>query len=109
MNIEKSKINIQELIPPSELWSPEFRDFHAKMVSDASRQPAFEVPAREAPKSEWDDFDALNHASMAELLASALKLYPVDVQDTMIAGVRVGIVTPRDMVAPENRKRVLIN
>lgn len=104
-------LHIHELtIPPSELWSSEFTEFYAKWVVQVSAPCAFpQSPPRSAPKAEWDKFDELNCAYHAECLARVLERYPVDVVDTQLAGVRVGIVSPKEGIAPKNRSRVLIN
>jgi len=106
-------LHIHELtIPPSSYWSPEFTKAYAKMVAEmrAAVEPQLDPhPARTAPKAEWDKFYTDQERGLSEPLQWDLKHYPVDVVDTKIAGVHVGIITPKDGVAPENRRRVLID
>ena len=53
------------------------------------------VPARDAPKAEWDKLDSdLDRLVLTERLAWDRKHYPVRVEDTQIGGVHVGIISP---------------
>lgn len=95
---------------PSQFWSPQFKKAYAERVSAAAVSGAApKPPALDAPKSAWDEFDAGFDRGLAGMLASHRQHYAVDVVDTRIAGVRVGIVTPKSGVAPANAHRVLIN
>jgi monoterpene epsilon-lactone hydrolase len=94
-------------IPPSELWSPEFKKAYVRTIAMEAQFP--HIPARNAPKAEWDEFDANYDRFLAGPLAWDLEHYPVDVQDTKIAGVRVGIISPKAGIAAQNMRRVLIN
>lgn len=96
------------VIPPSNLCSPELKEFYARRIANANR-PVLTLPARTATKAEWDEFDAWQDSEQRVSLRCALERYPVEVVDTSIAGVRVGIVSPRDGVARVNQDRVLIN
>lgn len=96
-------------IPPSDLWSAEFGKFYAKAALEKFRKPFYSVPAKDAPPAEWDAFFAWNEQEIAEPLAWNLAHYPVDIQETRLAGVPVAVVTPKGGVAPRNAKRVLIN
>jgi acetyl esterase/lipase len=99
-------------IPPSDFWSSAFRDEYAKGVIEERKTktpPADPHPPRDAPRAAWDKFDAWINGQLAAPLARALERYPVDVVDTSIAGVHVGIITPKGGVSPENQGRVLIN
>lgn len=113
--VSDGTLHLQELtIPPSEFWSSEFKALYASMVSrsrEAASRPAKPDPhpARNAPKAEWDTFDASLNNFLAERLNIARKQYPVDLTDTKLAGVHVGTITPKDGVAPSNKDRVLIN
>ena len=49
-----------------------------------------------------------NASFYAPRLAKAEKLYPVDIEDTKIAGVHVEIITPKGGIADSNKERVLI-
>jgi epsilon-lactone hydrolase len=97
------------VLPPSNLWSPEYRDFYVQRTAFLTNQASFSVPARTASKAEWDAFDAQQERALQESLSCALARYPVDVLDTRIAGVRVGIVSPRSGCKSENQHRVLIH
>lgn len=97
-------------IPPSGLVSPKFKEWYAKWVTNAFEHPTFPIPAtRDAPQKEWDALYEWNEREVVEPLAWVMANYPVDVEDTKLAGVRVGVITPKGGVAPGNAKRVLIN
>jgi acetyl esterase/lipase len=104
-------------VPPSELWSPEFKALYTLSVTtlqerikaSAPGASAKPHPSREAPKAEWDKFYASLDRALAPSIERAKTLYPVKVEDTEIAGVHVGIIIPMDGVPPENKNRVLIN
>jgi epsilon-lactone hydrolase len=96
-------------ISPSEHWSAEFKSFYAKMVAGTTPRTEFKPPLQNAPAAEWEQFDSANDSLMAESLDTARRLYPVNVEDTKLGGVRVGIITPEGGVATANRRRVLIN
>ena len=49
-----------------------------------------------------------NASFYAPRLAKAERLYPVDIEDTKIAGVHVEIITPKGGIADSNKERVLI-
>jgi epsilon-lactone hydrolase len=91
--------------PPSDYSSAEFRRYYAGPLT-AGR---LNIPAVDAPKSEWDKYDARAAAFLAPYLEQALREYRVDVDTTTIAGVHVAVVSPREGIAPTNRRRVLIN
>ncbi len=96
---------------PSDLWSPEFNAYYAALTqTENSMREEWPAPERTASKTEWDEFDAWMESRLtAGLLSAVLKTYPVDVLDTNLAGVHVGIVTPKEGVSAENQRRVLIN
>jgi acetyl esterase/lipase len=96
-------------IPTSNLWSPEFKNAYAKIVAMSGTHPFMQTPGRNAPKAEWDKLDADLDRMVAEPLAWDLEHYPVNVEETKIAGVHVGIISPKGGIAPENQSRVLIN
>lgn len=105
-------VHVENLtLPPSDLWSPEFRAFYAaSMPAENTLRTEWPAPLRTAPKAEWDRFDDWLEANHTRpLLAAVLRRYPVDVTETSIAGVPVGIVLPRSGVSPSNKDRVLIN
>jgi epsilon-lactone hydrolase len=96
-------------IVPSEYWSEEFKSFYAAQLAHRAVQSELCVPARNASSSEWKRFIEANDALLDQPLELAHELYPVDMDDVKLAGVRVGIVTPKGGIAPENMHRVLIN
>jgi len=103
-------LHVRELtIPPSDIWSSEFKEFYAKMVAGTAAQLNFKFPTRDASKIEWVKFDAQINGRYANTLAAALKRYPVRVEDTTLAGVHVGIIEPKDGIAPDNLRRVLVD
>jgi acetyl esterase/lipase len=94
------------------VWSADFKRFYIKRGTLTSVPPVESVPhpARDAPKSEWDRFDAWsNDYDHGAELAWALDHYPVHVTETQIAGVSAAVITPRAGVSVENKHRVLIN
>jgi acetyl esterase/lipase len=106
----EGSIRIRELtLPPSELWSGAFRDFFTALVANMAADTGLRVPARTASKAQWDEFDEWIDTYYRERLARALERYPVEAQETRIAGVRAAIVTPKDGIRPQNARRVLIN
>lgn len=96
-------------VPMSEYVSNEFRDAYLdqqELITTSG--PA--TPELDAPKSAWDKYDAeVDRVIVEPTLNWALANYPVDVVDTNMAGVHVGIVTPRGGVPAKNKGRVLIN
>lgn len=96
-------------IPPSDLWSSEFKAAYAQFATGKLFNQNFPIPAKDAPQAEWDKFTVWNDGELAAPLAYVREHYPVDEQDTKLAGVRVGIVTPKGGVPARNKKRVLIN
>lgn len=97
------------VIPPSGLWSPEFKHFYAQFATGKILDQNFPIPARDAPQAEWDQLRVWNDGELAGPLAWVREHYPTDVQETKIAGVPVAIVAPKNGVAAENKKRVLIH
>src|SRR4029078_232224 len=97
-------------LPSSDLRSPEFNRHRAEYVVQSLATLVGRLPQRTATKAEWDRFDSwrAEHYT-AHPFAKALKFYPVDVAETRIAGVRVGVVTPRAGVTKANEGRVLIH
>lgn len=104
-------VHVPELtIPPSDLWSEEFRLYHLSQLTRNAGEPSFPVPARTAVRSAWEDFDAWKYArNHAGPLASLRERHAVEVDETTIDGVRVATVTPRRGIARDNSSRVLIN
>jgi acetyl esterase/lipase len=103
-------IEIRELtLPPSGFWSPEYARFNAGLGAAARAISDLPIPARDAPKAEWDEFDARVDKRYAEPLSKLLRRYPVNVEDTRLAGVHVGIITPRGGIPAGCDRRVLMN
>jgi monoterpene epsilon-lactone hydrolase len=91
-------------VPASRFMSPEAR---AKFIEHFAH-----VAAPPAPSSALPDFAAMRAAdehSNAPFVARAKVLYPVNIEERVIGGVRTQVVTPQAGIAPENRDRVLIN
>ncbi len=92
-------------VPASRFMSPEAR---AKFIEHFAHPAA--PPA--APPSALPDYAAMraeDERRNAPFVARARVLYPVNIEERVIAGVRTQVVTPRTGIAPENRDRVLIN
>lgn len=96
-------------IPPSGLWSPQFRRWYARQAIEWFDHPGWPIPAQDAPPSAWARFRAWDDGQMAAPLAWDLKHYPVDIQDTTFAGVHAAIITPKGGVASRNAHRILID
>jgi len=84
------------IIPPSDFWSSEFKAAYLRFLEMVLAHPDItHVPARDAPKAEWDKLDSdLDRLVLTERLAWDRKHYPVRVEDTQIGGVHVGIISP---------------
>ena len=101
-------LNIKD-VPFSEYASKELKDgFVALQEAIITNGPP--VPALDAPLAEWVKYNAaFDRVAVEPTLTWSLANYPVDVVDTRIGGVRVGIVTPKGGVPNGNKGRVLIN
>ena len=95
-------------LPPSSYWSPQFRAVYVRNAALIVTHRSYAQPAADAPKADWDAYDAGCVKGQAETLRWQKEHYPVRVDDTQIGGVRVARVTPTEGVAAENRGRVLI-
>jgi epsilon-lactone hydrolase len=106
---EDGTLHIRDLtLPWSELCTPEFRSAFVRLISAPEREvPA--APSRRATRSEWDAFDARLEALHVESIGLAARLYPVDVQEDRIAGVRVWTLAPKDGLVPKAPPRVLVS
>jgi monoterpene epsilon-lactone hydrolase len=92
-------------VPASKFMSPEAR---AKLIEHFSHPAA--PPA--APPSGPPDYAALradDERRNAPYVERAKVLYPVNIEEKVIGGVRTQVITPKAGIAPENRDRVLIN
>jgi epsilon-lactone hydrolase len=97
-------------LPPSELWSPEFKKAYIEHLRQTLNAPGnFGLPKLNAPKGDWDAFDAAFNRALAPSLAWDKKHFRANVVESEIAGVRVATITPKDGVSPQNAHRVLIN
>jgi epsilon-lactone hydrolase len=103
-------VHVHELtIPPSNLWSPEMTRAFTDTLVSGPQSPVARMPARTAPKAVWDQFDAAYNGFLTDVLVRERKRFAVDVVDTTMAGVHVGVITPQKGVPAENAHRVLIN
>lgn len=92
-------------VPASHFMSAEAR---AKFIEHFGHPAA--PPA--APPSGPPDYAALradDERKNAPFVERAKTLYPVNIEEKVIGGVRTQVVTPMAGIAPENRDRVLIN
>jgi acetyl esterase/lipase len=96
-------------IPPSQLWSPELKDWYAKFALQSFEHPLYPIPNRDAPASAWAQLRAWDEGEMAQPLAADLKRYRVVIEETQLAGVHAAVITPEGGISPENQHRVLIN
>jgi epsilon-lactone hydrolase len=96
-------------LPQSELVSDEFKKAYTQHLIDAKSWPMLAPPVN-APRAEWDRFDAeTDHLIFGPSVKWAEEHYPVNVVETKLAGVPVGIITPKNGIDPRNEHRVLIN
>jgi len=88
--------HITRVIPVPSSVSPEAQKWLASLTQQSKSPETLEQ--RRAGTDEWRKRDS----------AEARRLYPVDVEETSVAGVRTDIITPLD-TPQANRGRVLIN
>lgn len=87
---------VTRVIPPPSTLSPEAQAWLASLTQKKS--PPQTLAERRVATDAWRAWGS----------AEARRLYPVNIEETIIAGVRTDIITP--LVTPEaNRSRVLIN
>lgn len=92
----------------SEFTSEEFKKAYAEHLRRIQTFP--HPPAGDATKAEWERFDSDSVRVVdGDALIWDKQHYPVDVVDTKMGGVHVGVVTPKEGIDPKNRNRVLIN
>jgi acetyl esterase/lipase len=96
-------------IPPSPLWSSQYKAFYAGWDAEVAALSELKLPARDSTRADWDRYDRSVAVYLGERLNRLLQTYPVEVSDTTIGGVHVGIVDPKGGMEPKNRRRVLIN
>lgn len=95
-------------LPLSDFVSDAFKRAYVEHVLSIDKWPR--TPAMEAPKAEWDNFDATADREMyTPWVEYAKKNHPVDIVEMHIGGVRAAIVTPKDGVKPGNENRVLLH
>ncbi len=96
-------------LPASEYWSPEFTAAYAQGARAVTSVPnPYKLPAANAPKSDWDQFDVGCEHRAAAGLGWELEHYAGEVHESRIAGVRVAVVTPKNGIPSQNTRRVLI-
>ena len=88
-------------VPPSHFMSEKSRRRFIEIFAHPDPGPAPGADIRLV--REFDD-----HKN-APYVARAQQLYPVSIERKVLGGVNVRVITPTAGVAPENRKRVLIN
>ncbi|MDO1527722.1 alpha/beta hydrolase [Fulvimonas sp. R45] len=88
-------------VPYSTLASPEARAFFPKLLAEGAQAPPITAPIA-ASRAFYDRMNS-DRARRME------KLYPVTIRRETIAGVGADVVRPAQGVAPENRRRVLLN
>jgi epsilon-lactone hydrolase len=92
-------------VPPSHFMSPEAR---ARFVTLFSPPPSAAKPASEG-RPDFRTMREEDERKNAPYVARAEALWPVDIEQRVLGGVHVQVVTPKAGIAPENRARVLIN
>jgi acetyl esterase/lipase len=85
-----------EVVPVSSLLSPEAKAYITRHLKEAQN-----------PELARQDHGIPIY--MKPYLEQQRAMYPVEQQDTKIAGVHVNVFSPKDGIAPANSKRVLIN
>ena len=88
-------------VPYSTFASPQARAFFPQMLAEGAKAPPLSAPIAESRAF----YDRMN----SDRAARMEKLYPVRTHRDTIAGVSVDVVLPAQGVAPENRRRVLLN
>jgi epsilon-lactone hydrolase len=91
-------------VPASRFMSPEARARFIQLFSHHD-QPAEQHSAPPDFRAMREEDERKN----APYVARSKVLYPVNIEEKVLGGVRVQVVTPKAGVAPENRARVLIN
>src|SRR5204863_3682588 len=88
-------------VPPSRFMSPEARSRFIKLFSNPEPSPPAGADIRLV--REHDE------RKNAPFVARAQALYPVNIEERVIGGVRTRVITPKAGVAARNRDRVLVN
>jgi epsilon-lactone hydrolase len=92
-------------VPPSHFMSPEAR---ARFIALFSHPPSAATPAASGPP-DFRKMRAEDERKNAPYVARAEALWPVDIEQRVLGGVHVQVITPKAGIAAENRARVLIN
>ncbi len=92
-------------VPASAFMSGQAR---VKLIEHFSHPAAPPAAAPSGPP-DYAAMRADDERNNAPFVARAEVLYPVNIEERVIGGVRTQVVTPRAGIAPENRDRVLIN
>jgi monoterpene epsilon-lactone hydrolase len=92
-------------VPASRFMSREAR---ARFIELLSR-PAQPAAAQSAGPPDYRAMREEDERKNAPYVARAEALYPVNIEEKVLGGVRVQVITPKAGIAPENRARVLIN
>jgi epsilon-lactone hydrolase len=87
-------------VPFSNFASPESRTAFVKRSQDHRVPP---------PNADIGTMRAFYDSYNRALAARAKELYPVNVEQALIGGVRTEIITPKSGIAKRNQKRVLVN
>jgi acetyl esterase/lipase len=97
-------------LPPLSVPASRFMsaDARAKLIEHFSH-PAAPPAAESAGPPDYPAMRADDEHRNAPYVARAEMLYPVNIEEKVIGGVRTQVITPKAGVAPENRDRLLIN
>lgn len=89
-------------VPASRFMSPQARARFIQLFSHPDRQEHSGPPDFRAMRAE-------DERKNAPYVARERVLYPVDIEEQVLGGVRTQVITPKAGIAPGNRDRVLIN
>lgn len=110
--VEQSQIDADGVahLPPVSVPASRFMSAaaRARFVEHFSHPAAAPAPPSSAPP-DYAAMRADDERRNAPYVERARVLYPVNIEERTIGGVRTQVITPRAGVAPENRERVLIN
>lgn len=97
-------------LPPLEVPASRFMSgqARAKLIEHFSHPAASPAPAPSGPP-DYAAMRADDERRNAPFVERARVLYPVNIEEKVIGGVRTQVVTPQAGIAPQNRDRVLIN
>lgn len=97
-------------LPPLEVPASRFMSgqARAKLIEHFSHPAAPPAPPPSGPP-DYAAMRADDERRNAPFVERARVLYPVNIEEKVIGGVRTQVVTPQAGIAPQNRDRVLIN